>query len=111
MIGLTRSVRVFAYTVATDMRKGMDVVRTVGGDRDLPQIDNNAAKKALQRVVGGRKNHYGSRPKRGTEVAAIFYTLFKTAKLSQVGPRAYVTRAARRAITHPSAAALPFDLI
>jgi len=73
-------------------------------------IDNNAAERALRGVVVGRKNHYGSRSKRGTEVAAIFYTLFETAKLSQVDPRAYVTRAARRAIAHPGAVTLPCDL-
>ena len=73
-------------------------------------IDNNAAERALRGVVVGRKNHYGSRSKRGTEVAAIFYTLFETAKLSQVDPRAYVTRAARRAIACPGAVTLPCDL-
>ncbi len=53
---------------------------------------------------------FESRPKLGTEVAAIFYTLFETAKLSQVDPSAYVTRAARRAIAHPGAATLPSNL-
>ena len=56
------------------------------------------------------KNHYGSRSKRGTEVAAIFYTLFETAKLSGVDPRAYVTLAARRAIADHGAVTLPSDL-
>jgi len=79
---------------------------------DDPRIplDNNAAERALRGVVVGRKNHYGSRSKRGTEVAAIFYTLFETAKLSQVDPRAYVTRAARRAIAQSGAVTLPCDL-
>ena len=53
----------------------------------------------------------GSKSKRGTEVAAIFYTLFETAKLSQVDPRTYVTQAAKRAITEPDAVTLPADLI
>ena len=73
-------------------------------------IDNNAAERALRGVVVGRKNHYGSKSKRGTEVAAIFYTLFETAKLSQVDPRVYVTRAARRAVATPGAVTLPSDL-
>jgi len=79
---------------------------------DDPRIplDNNAAERALRGVVVGRKNHYGSRSKRGTEVAAIFYTLFETAKLSQVDPRAYVTRAARRAIVQPGSVTLSSDL-
>jgi transposase len=51
-------------------------------------LDNNAAERALRGVVVGRKNHYGSKSKRGTEVAALFYTLFETAKLSQIDPRA-----------------------
>jgi transposase len=79
---------------------------------DDPRIplDNNAAERALRGVVVGRKNHYGSKSKRGTEVAAIFYTLFETAKLSQVDPRAYVTLAAKRAIADPGAVTLPSDL-
>jgi hypothetical protein len=47
---------------------------------------------------------------RGTEVAAVFYTLFETAKLSQVDPRTYVTRAARRAIAQPGSVTLSSDL-
>ena len=73
-------------------------------------VDNNAAERALRGVVVGRKNHYGSRSKRGTEVAALFYTLFETAKLSQIDPRAYVTQAATRAIQNPGAVTLPSDL-
>ena len=73
-------------------------------------LDNNAAERALRGVVVGRKNHYGSKSKRGTEVAAIFYTLFETAKLSEVDPSAYVTLAAKRAVAEPGAATLPLDL-
>lgn len=73
-------------------------------------LDNNAAERALRGVVVGRKNHYGSKSKRGTEVAAIFYTLFETAKLSNVDPRTYVTEAARRAIEKPGAVTLPSNL-
>ena len=74
------------------------------------RLDNNAAERALRGVVVGRKNHYGSKSKRGTEVSALFYTLFETAKLSQVDPRAYVTEAATRAINKPGAVTLPSDL-
>jgi transposase len=79
---------------------------------DDPRIplDNNAAERALRGVVVGRKNHYGSKSKRGTEVAALFYTLFETAKLSGVDPRAYVTVAAKRAIADHGAVTLPSDL-
>jgi len=58
----------------------------------------------------GKKNHYGSRSKRGTEVAAIFYTLFETANLSGFNPRGYVLEAARRAVRRPGAVTLPSDL-
>ena len=64
----------------------------------------------LRGVVVGRKNHYGSRSKRGTEMAALFYTLFETAKLSQVDPRVYVTTVARRAIANPGTVTLPSDI-
>jgi hypothetical protein len=79
---------------------------------DDPRIplDNNAAERALRGVVVGRKNHYGSKSKRGTEVAAIFYTLFETAKLSGVDPCAYITLAAKRAIADHGAVTLPSDL-
>jgi len=73
-------------------------------------LDNNAAERALRGVVIGRKNHYGSKSKRGTEVAALFYTLFETAKLSGIDPRAYVTLAANRAIAEHGAVTLPSDL-
>lgn len=73
-------------------------------------LDNNAAERSLRGVVIGRKNHYGSKSKRGTEVAALFYTLFETAKLSGIDPRAFVTLAANRAVAEPGAVTLPSDL-
>ena len=78
-------------------------------DTRIP-LDNNAAERALRGVVVGRKNHYGSRSKRGTEVAALFYTLFETAKLSGVDPRTYVSLAAHHAIAEHGAVTLPSDL-
>ena len=57
-------------------------------ENPLVYPDNNAAERALRGPVVGRKNHYGSRSKRGTEVAALFYTLCETAKLRNVEPRA-----------------------
>lgn len=58
-------------------------------DERIP-IDNNACERALRGLVLGRKNHYGSRSRRGTEVAAIMYTLIESAKLAGVSPRAYL---------------------
>jgi len=83
---------------------------TVFLDDPRVPLDNNAAERALRGVVVGRKNHYGSRSKRGAEVAAILYTLLETAKLSGVDPRAYLRHAAIRAITTPGAVTLPRDV-
>lgn len=69
---------------------------------DDPRIplDNNATERALRGVVLGRKNHYGSRSKRGTEVAALFYSLLESAKLAGVEPKAYLRAAATAALRH-----------
>lgn len=61
-------------------------------------LDNNATERALRGVVIGRKNHYGSRSERGTEVAALFYSLIESAKLAGIEPDAYLRIATRAAI-------------
>jgi transposase len=62
-------------------------------------------------MVVGRKNHYGSRSKRGTEVAAaLFYSLIESAKLGGVEPKAYLRRAARAALANPGTVTLPHEL-
>ena len=61
-------------------------------------LDNNPTERALRGPVVGRKNHYGSRSKRGTEVAALFYSLLESAKLCRVEPKAYLRAAARAAL-------------
>jgi transposase len=61
-------------------------------------LDNNATERALRGVVLGRKNHYGSRSERGTEVAALFYSVIESAKLAGVEPDAYLRMAARLSI-------------
>jgi transposase len=73
-------------------------------------LDNNAAERALRGVVVGRKNHYGSRSKRGTEVAALFYSLCETAKLVGVEPRAYLLQATHAALKTPGTVTLPHAL-
>jgi transposase len=72
-------------------------------------LDNNATERALRGVVIGRKNHYGSRSERGTEVAALFYSLIESAKLAGVEPDAYLRTAARQAI-RGDRIALPHEL-
>lgn len=70
-------------------------------------LDNNAAERSLRGAVIGRKNHYGSRSKRGTEVAAILYSLMESAKLAGIEPRAYLLEVVRRAIETPDAVTMP----
>lgn len=62
-------------------------------------LSNNFAERNLRGVVVGRKNHYGSKSKRGTEVAAAFYSLIESAKLVGVEPKAYLRAAAVAALT------------
>ena len=74
-------------------------------------LDNNSTERAMRGVAIGRKNHYGSRSLRGTQVAALFYSLIESAKLVGVEPAAYLREAARRAIETPGTATLPRHII
>ncbi len=74
-------------------------------------MDNNATERALRGMVLGRKNHYGSRSKRGTEVAALFYSLIESAKLCGVEPKAYLLCATRAALENPGTVTLPHELL
>lgn len=60
-------------------------------------LDNNRTERGLRGPVVGRKNHYGSKSVRGTEVAAICYSLVETAKLVGVDPAEYLAAAASAA--------------
>lgn len=100
--GLTKAVE---YMLS--LWSGLTVFLT---DPRIP-IDNNHAEREIRGVVVGRKNHHGSKSKRGTEVAAIFYSLFESAKLAGVDPKAYVLEAARRAARTPGTVTLPVDLL
>ncbi len=59
------------------------------GDALIP-LDNNASERALRGPVIGRKNHYGSKSERGTQVAALLYSLCESAKLAKIDPRIYL---------------------
>ena len=59
-------------------------------DNAAVPLDNNATERAIRGPVVGRKNHYGSKSRRGTEVAATIYTVLETAKLHGVNPAAYL---------------------
>jgi transposase len=43
-------------------------------------------------------NHYGSKSWRGTQVAAIFYSLIKSANLNSVDPKRYLKTALAAAL-------------
>jgi len=78
---------------------------------DEPRIplDNNGSERGLRGLVLGRKNHYGSKSRRGAEVAATLYTLIETCKLIDVDPRRYL-RAATEAALRSEPMPLPHDL-
>lgn len=61
-------------------------------DARIP-LDNNATERAIRGPVVGRKNHYGSKSRRGTEVAATLYSILETIKLYDVNPAAYLAAA------------------
>ena len=58
-------------------------------DARIP-LDNNATERAIRGPVVGRKNHYGSKSRRGTEVAATLYSILETTKLHGIDPAAYL---------------------
>ena len=80
-------------------------------DNPMIPLHNNHMEQELRNWVLGRKNHYGSRSQRGTEVAALFYTLIETARLCDVDPGEYLLRAATAAIEHPASATLPHEML
>ena len=79
-------------------------------DPKIP-IDNNQAERTLRGLVIGRKNHYGSKSKRGTEVAAIFYSLIETSKLQGVDPKSYLLEATKAALKDPNTIIMPKDIL
>jgi len=65
---------------------------------DNPEIwiDNNPTERAIRGPVVGRRNHLGSKSRRGREAAAILYTVIETAKLHRIDVRSYLRAAALR---------------
>jgi transposase len=78
---------------------------------DHPEIwlDNNPTERGIRGPVIGRRNYFGSKSARGTEVAAILYSLVESAKASGIDPIAYLTEVATRAQESPGAVLLPAD--
>ena len=78
-------------------------------DGRLP-LDNNAIERDLRGVVVGRKNHYGSRSERGTQVAAVLYSLIETAKHHGIPEHLYLQTATKHALQTPGSTLLPHQL-
>lgn len=72
-------------------------------------LDNNLCERDLRGVVVGRKNHYGSRSERGTQVAAQLYTVVETALKHRHDPRDFLLRATTHALQNPGQALLPWN--
>jgi transposase len=106
-VGLPRSD--FGKAVRYMLERWTGLTRFVENPR-IP-LDNNAAERALRGPVVGRKNHYGSRSMRGTQVAALFYTLCETAKLVGIDPHAYLLHALHTAIAKPGTITYPENLL
>jgi len=98
MSAKTRTLPESGLVKAIDYMLGMwkGLVRFLDDPR-IP-LDNNATERGLRGVVIGRKNHYGSKSRRGTEVAALFYSLIESAKLAGVEPKAYLRLAVQAAL-------------
>jgi transposase len=90
-----------AYTIAN-----WDRLTRFVDDAQVP-LDNNATERAIRGPVVGRKNHYGSKSRRGTEVAATLYTILETVKLHGVNPADYLHAAITAA--DRGVALLPWD--
>lgn len=102
-----RALRESALRKAIDYMLGLwDGLVLFLDDARIP-LTNNHVERALRGPVLGRKNHYGSKSERGTEVAAIFYSLLETAKLRGVEPRAYLREATMAAVERPGTVTLP----
>ena len=56
-------------------------------------LDNNATERGIRGIAIGRRVHFGSKSRRGTQIAAIYYTLVESAKLAGVDPRGYIKAA------------------
>lgn len=70
-------------------------------DPQIP-LDNNAAERVLRSPVVGCNNFYRNRSKGGAKVAAILYSLIKTARLHGIEPAAYLRDGAKTAIENPA---------
>jgi hypothetical protein len=66
------------------------------------EMDNNAAERAIKPAVLGRKNYLFAGSDEGGHRAAIMYTIIESAKMSGLGPEAYLSDIVARIADHPA---------
>jgi transposase len=66
-------------------------------DPEVP-LDNNRTERGFRGPALGRNNFYGSHSRRGTEVAAVLYSLVESAKLVGLEPKGYLKTALAAAL-------------
>ena len=72
-------------------------------------MDNNEAERAIRGPVRGRKAHLGSHSGRGTQVAAVLYSLLGTCRKLGVDPHSWMVTALTRARAQRGTVTLPSD--
>lgn len=80
-------------------------------DDSRAPMTNNQAERSIRPAVVGRKNHHGSKSRRGTEVAALFYSLIGTCRMLKIDPTKYLLAAATCAIETPGEILLPHEFL
>jgi len=78
-------------------------------DARIP-LSTNGVERGLRTPVLGRKNHYGSKSERGTEVSAGMYSLIESAKLVGLNPLVYLAKTVA-AVLHGEAGLLPHEFV
>lgn len=73
-------------------------------------LDNNPTERGLRGPVVGRRNHFGSKSRRGTYTASIFYSIIETAKLNGINPESYLRAIAVAAQDDDTAVVMPWDI-
>jgi transposase len=73
-------------------------------------LDNNRTERSIRGPAVGRRNHFGSKSRRGTLAAAIAYSVIETAKLHDIDVRKYVVAAIKRLrLTDGREVLMPWD--
>jgi transposase len=86
-----------AVGYARNQWAALQVYTTAG----FPEIDNNAAERALRAVAIGRKNYLFFGSDAGGETAAVLYTFTQTCQALGVGPWRYLRDVLEQLPSHP----------